>query len=47
MGLSPVCRAVLERRRDNYSSETGGKEKFSNCHSGERKSVPERDFLEA
>lgn len=47
MGLSPVCGAVLERRKDNYSSETGGEGKFPNCHSGECESGPKRDFLEA
>ena len=47
MGLRPICRAVWERRRDNYSSETGGEEKFPNCHCGECESAPERDFLEA
>lgn len=47
MGLRPVCRAVWERRRDNYSSETGGEEKFPNCHFGECECVPERDFPEA
>lgn len=47
MGLSPVCRALLERRTGNYSSETGEEEKFANGPRGEGESVPRAGFLGA